>query len=311
MPALEATNPLGFLAALGALDVLERAGRAPSLAWTDDVVPTAVVTGVATIDELVHLVDADRRTWAASSPLLSWPGSQPLPDIKPDPAELSAWARHVLDSGDRAAQSLFCALAAEGALDRSGKTKPTHLHFTAGQQKFLVMVRELAESVTPEQLRLALAGPWRYESTLPSLSWDARGERVYALRATDPSKGPKREGVPGADWLAFLGLGFYPVANRNGTLVTTACDRSWKQSALRWPVWLPPLSADTIRSLLADPELVAPRAGGRLDATALRARGLACVLEAPIRRSDQGGYGSFGAPDAQADVRSMPAAAPA
>ena len=105
---------------------------------------------------------------------------------------------------------LLCALVAEGALDGNRKPSRPTLHFTAGQQKFLEMVRLLAADVDRERLREAVCGPWRYDSPLPSLSWDARGERVYAVRAINPSK-EKRLGVPGSDWLAFRGLVFYPV----------------------------------------------------------------------------------------------------
>jgi hypothetical protein len=48
------------LAALGALDILHRAGREPTLRWTDDVVPTPVLTGAADADDLVMVLDRDR-----------------------------------------------------------------------------------------------------------------------------------------------------------------------------------------------------------------------------------------------------------
>ena len=66
-------------------------------------------------------------------------------------------------------------------------------NFTAGRQQFLSMVRELADKVDQEALREALVGPWRRASRLPSMGWDARGERIYALRGPDPA-GEKRTG---------------------------------------------------------------------------------------------------------------------
>jgi len=301
LPALESTNPLGFLAALGVLDVLHRSGRTATLRWTDELVPHAVVTG-ASLDEVIELVLADLEGWR-SSVVLAWPENDPLHDVKPGPDQLRAWARSVWSGEDAASADLFCALVAEGALDGSGKAKPTHLHFTAGQQKFLGMLRKLASEVGPNDVREALAGPWRHASELPSLSWDSRGERVFALRGFDPSK-EKRMGIPGADWLAFLGLRFFPVANSKGSLVTTACDRGWKRSRLRWPVWAVPLSAPVVLSLLCDPGLIDENPRDRaLDAKRLAARGIHQVLEARIRRSDQGGYGSFGAAETLVDAR--------
>jgi hypothetical protein len=231
-----------------------------------------------------------------------------LDDAKPDAATAAAWAHEVAVSvaNGRAEADLFCGLVAEGAVDGSGKGKPTHLHFTAGQQLFLTMARALVEGVDAEHLREAVQGPWRDDSTLPSMSWDSRGGRPYALRASDPSK-IKRSSVPGADLLALLGLAALPVravANRyTGTLAleTTACDPRWKEGAFRWPLWAVPLSLTVVRSLLSDPALVdvgrrrrrADRPGAR-PADVLAARGVLRVLEAPIRRTDQGGYGSFG-----------------
>ncbi|MGH4001071.1 MAG: type I-G CRISPR-associated protein, Cas3-extension family [Pseudonocardiaceae bacterium] len=297
-PALDGTNPLGFLAALGVLDALYRAGREPALRWTADLVPMPVLRCVPDEDELVEIVDADRAHWQ-DSVVLHGPTGDPLDDVKPPPEVHRRWAQEVVGTlGDTCADAdLFCALLAEGAVDGKGNGKPTHLHFTAGQQKFLVMVRELASRVDAERIREAIFGPWREDSPLPTLSWSSQGERIYALRAVNPSS-EKRLGVPGADWLAFLGLVFFPTRAVTGnygqpaSLKTSGCDRSWKRSALRWPLWTVPLERDTIRSLVGDSEVVGK--DRRLAPDELRARGVLQVMQAPIRRSEQGGYGSFG-----------------
>lgn len=298
LPALDGTNPLGFLAALGVMDALHRAGREPTMRWTADLVPIPVIRGVTDSDELIAAVDADRQRWQDSVVLRGPVGAQ-LDDVKPPPAVHSRWAAEVVDTlGDtRADADLFCALLAEGAVDGKGNAKPTHLHFTAGQQKFLAMVRELASRVDAERIREAIFGPWREDSPLPTLSWSSQGERIYAVRAVNPSS-EKRLGVPGADWLAFLGLVFFPtraVSGNSGqpaSLRTSGCDRSWKRSALRWPLWTVPLERDTIWSLVGDSAVVGQ--DRRLSPDELRVRGVLQVMQAPIRRSEQGGYGSFG-----------------
>jgi hypothetical protein len=286
---LVGTNPLAFLAALGAMDVVRRSrpSCSPTLRWTDGLTPQAVLQGPRDIDDLIQLCDSDRQHWL-SSPLLSpLNGAKPPPDLRMKPGELRAWAAHVAVSPNRADADLFCALVSEGAVAGNGDTKPTHLDFTAGQQRFLDMLRHLASAVTPPDFDEALRGPWRYESTLPSLGWDSRGERIYALRGTDPA-GEKRTGVPGADWLAFLGLAFFPVATSDTSLLTTGCSEAWKRGWFRWPLWSPPIEAKTIRSLVGDPTIATE------STEVWCSRGLSMVLEAPIRRSAQGGYGSFG-----------------
>lgn len=294
LPALEGTNPLGFLAALGVLDILARTGCEARLRWTNELVPHAVVSGVDSLDSILYMLDSDRLDWAEST-VLKFPKNWPLADVKPVDMVLRAWFRAMSETHTRRVDSdLLCAIVAEGAFDGKGNAKPTHLHFTAGQQQFLEMVRALASGVDIDRLHEGICGPWAYDSNLPSLSWDVRGERIYAVRATDPSK-DKRFGVPGADWLAFRGLVFYPVKSVNGSLRTTACDWEWKRSAFRWPLWSVLCTCDVARSIVADPALVSR--GAALEPHDLAARGIISVLQAPIRRTDQGGYGSFGAPE--------------
>lgn len=280
------TTPLGFLTALGALDVASNAAIEPAtLHWTEELVPRAVLRGARDLDELLDWAVADLENWR-QSPVLTLPST----DIKPPSDVLHYWTGSMV-TADRRHVSLFAALLAEGARAGTNAAKPTHLHFTAGQQQFLTMVRTLAQAVDRAALAEALVGPWRYESTLPTLGWDTRGERMYALRGTDPST-ERRTGVPGADWLAFLGLAFLPVFAQEGRLVTTGCDASWKSGGLTWPLWRGPLTAPVARSLLGF-------AGLRDEPEQLRqARGVFRMLRAPISRSDQGGYGSFRAAQA-------------
>jgi hypothetical protein len=291
MSGLAGTDPLGLFAALGALDVAHRAGWSAALRWTDDVVPTAVLNGVDSVDDLAELVVADARRWLRST-VLTWgpAGGPPLRDAKPSPGDLRSWIAAALedDAEGRASVDLLTALLAEGALANKGESKPTHFHFTAGQQQFLVMVRTLAEAVTPEHIVEAVIGPWQRRSPLPVLGWEAGGERVYALRAIKPAT-EKKLGTPGADWLGFLGLTFFPVAARNGRLETTGCTPDWKRGSFRWPLWTVAIGPDVVRSVLADSSLTA------LDERRRRARGVARIVQAPIRRTDQGGYGSFAA----------------
>jgi hypothetical protein len=300
LPALSGTNPLGFLAALGVLDAVYSVRPEASLRWTDELVPHALIGDAGDLDLILDVLDRDRESWMAST-VLGFPSDVPLKDAKPDDARLRGWFKAAADTrGPQQDADLLCAIVAEGAFDGNRNAKPTHLHFTAGQQQFLEMARTLASTADRERLHEAICGPWAYDSPLPSFSWDARGERVYAVRATNPSK-EKRLGVPGADWLAFRGLLFYPVTRTvNGSLRTTACDSAWKRSAFRWPLWSVPGRRDVVRSLVADRTLIAD--GARLRAEVLDARGVFSVLRAPIRRTDQGGYGSFGSPEVLASA---------
>lgn len=302
LPALRGRNPLGLFAALGVLDVVSNAlpDRTITLRWTEGLESHAVVGGADSIEQIIELCDHDRKRWA-TSPVLAWgPNGTPLDDLKPSLPDLRRWIEVVSATywatGDDRDVALLAGLVAEGAAAGKGDAKPTHFHFTAGQQKFLVMVRLLQREVAMEHFREALVGPWTYSSTLPVLGWDARGERIWALRGFNPS-GDKKRGVPGADWLAFLGLRYFPVAlhtNRRGVvpLATTGCELGWKSGSFSWPLWGVPLTSDVVGSLLADTRVLQMATHGR------RRLGVTEVMTAGIRRSDQGGYGSFGPPSA-------------
>ena len=293
LTGLDGANPLGFLAALGVLNVLSDAapaGTTPTLAWSyrgawRPVVSSGEVS--LSVEMVAEMVMADLATWRKEPAIdLEYDGVR---DLKPLPAVYRAYLERLVAKAEperRRSVDLAVAFATDVAVDGNGNTKPTALHFTAGRQTFLAMVKELVEETRPEDLLEALRGPWRYERSLPVLKWDATVFREYALRADDPSK-EEPNGVPGADWLAFRGLSFIRVAPRGRQIQTTGCFGEWKTGGFRWPLWSSALTRETVRSVLAHPRLQ------DLQERERRARGIAVVFEARIRRSEQGGYGSF------------------
>jgi len=290
LPGLIGTNPLGFLAALGTLDVVHRSGLAPTLRWTDDIEPVARLAGVDSVDQIAALVDADRLVWL-DSPVLTWSpeGGGPPVDLKVSQSDLRKWIDATLIRDDRCHADLMAALLAEGPLADTGDSKPTHLHFTAGNQLFLKAVRAFVTALTAADYISAFANDREVRTELKLLGWRAGSERGHALSRRAPAAEP-RSGRPGADWLAFLGLTYFPVANHAQRLVTTGFSVGWKRGAFRWPLWTRALPSDVVRSVLGDTSL------GGLNNASLALRGVSRVLEAPVRRSDQGGYGSFGLP---------------
>lgn len=291
LPPLRGRNPRGFLAALGALDVATR--RLPdlrvTLAWTDGIEPVALLAGPRDLGHLVELCLADRERWA-DSPVLAWgPDGSPAADLKVPPERVGDWFRAALQTGDRCDSDLLAALVAEGPVSGKAESKPTQLHFTAGQQRFLDIARRLRLASTIEALEEALGGPWRFADPAPDLAWEAGAERLHAHRALAPTKEASTpRGVPGADWLACLGLRFLPVIAQDERLRTTGCVGAWKRETFTWPLWTDSLPAT----------VVAPLCGR--DLTSLHPddrtlMGVHRLLRARIRRSDQGGYGSFGA----------------
>lgn len=303
LTGLDGSNPLGFLAALGVLRVVDPGGR---LWWVDEGGWFPVLAYEGDLDALVARLLADVATWETDPALgLAWsegglcPPGQPgaVRDLKPPPKLMRAFLAGLVGTGEGRALETAAAYGTELAVDNNGNVKPTALHFTAGRQTFLAMVAQLQRGVRHEHLREALVGPWTGAGTLPTLSWDASVSRNYALRASDPSK-EKRGGNPGADWLAFVGLAAFPVYPRprprfrtdteaRWQAVTTGVRGGWKDSVFTWPLWTAPCTWPVAKSLVSLPRLDASGAAERV------ARGIGAVFASGILRSEQGGYGSF------------------
>jgi len=238
------------------------------------------------MEALITGLDSDRRECVDDPALaLKYDGKR---DLKPPPSAFRAYLTQLTEpssANDRRSIDWAAAFATDVASDNNGNTKPTALHFTAGQQQFLQMVAELVSKVGHDELHEALKGPWTYTRSLPVMGWDATGSRDYALRASDPSTA-KKLGVPGADWLAIRGLTFLPTVPRASRIMTTGCVGGWKDGRFRWPLWTVALNAAVVRSVLCqDVEAMTRQERA--------ARGIGVVFSSGIKRSDQGGYGSF------------------
>jgi hypothetical protein len=299
LTGLDGQNPLGYFAALGLLRVLDAQPRSesappPRLWFESDGRELAHVESPLSIDAIVEAVVADARddschaalglTYDDKGLLVPPEAEGAIRDLKPSPEA----ARTFLDAMtrlDRPTADLAASLFSELVQDNNGNTKPTAFHFAAGQQRWLDMTRALRRGVHADHVRAALLGPWEEVIELPSMAWDSSVARNYALRATNPST-EKRGTVPGAHWLAVLGLSFFPVIVRRGRLVTTRVEGGWKDSVFTWPIWSAPASVPVVTSLLRTDVR-------RLNAAERAAMGVTRCFESAILRSDQGGYGSF------------------
>ena len=301
LAGLEGTNPLGFLAALGVQVAFAGEDEQARLWWSDDITPRAVVDDEFTVERIVDQALRVVARWEQSpavNPRRLDGSAMPKGDeLKLGPSDVRNYLRSGVDDPGDHSSALTSALVAEGSLDKQGVAKPSDLYFTAGQQKFLDMIREILRGVRRKDILVSLTGPWDYQNELPSLGWDVVDDRVYALRANDPApkSGPDPKRInPGAEALAVLGLSLHPVfAGRERTL-TQGCSGSWKAGHYSWPLWRRPASLHGVKSLLAH-AYDHPTAMDRR--IWFRAWGVVTILRSPIHRSGQGGYGTFGPPE--------------
>ena len=294
LTGLEGTNPLGFLAALGVQTVFADEDEQPRLWWSTDVTPHAIVDEDFSIDRIADQVLARAVRWkdcAATNPRHSDGTPFPKGDELKLAAEDIGIYLHRSCTGDTGG-NLAAALVAEGSLDNNGVAKPSDLYFTAGQMKFLRMARAVLDEVERNEVLAGLVGPWAYASKLPSLGWDVTDDRIYALRANNPAPDKKLTN-PGPEALAVFGLSRHPVFGARDRTLTQGCSGSWKTGYYSWPLWNRPATPNAVKSLLAH---------ACDHAAAYRSRwypswGISSVLRSPIRRSSQGGYGTFGPPE--------------
>lgn len=288
---LPGDNPLGFLAALGAQVAMAEQGADHCLHWTDEPIPHPVLSPACGLDEVARVVRSVARAWL-DGPALD---ESINPGLKLKRDEIREYLHRGRAAGSSG--SLAACLLAENSLDNSLKAKPSDLYFTAGQQKFVSMARTILGEVTEEEIVDDMTQPWSYRSERESLMWDTVDDRLHALSHADPTKSqnPKRTN-PGAEALAVLGLSRYPCfASPQGTL-TQGCSGSWKRGRFVWPLWTVPATGRAVRSLLAQAGMPAESGAARRRRQWYRSWGLSRIMQSQIRRSDQGGYGTFGPP---------------
>lgn len=270
LDALDGSNPLAFLAALGALRVLSRVFPEQNIglaweqrlgAWRPALItakPMDELTVVKALYENCLKLDAmfsrellavsevtgpkNKKGEAGYKDKLKFPIQalrafcQASVILTPEAAEFAAtWAGETAITGDEGAEL----------------ARRTRFDFTAGQQAFIKMIRDLRRVCTLEDLRNSLFIGWRYSTAATSMRWDTQDEkRQYALQAVDPTNGSQNPTTAdiGANFLAVEGLSMFPLVPDRWASQPGFGRESW-----RWPIWKMSLSVDTVRSLLTLP----------------------------------------------------------
>ncbi|MEW6249642.1 MAG: hypothetical protein AB1716_03265 [Planctomycetota bacterium] len=256
---LDGANPLAFLAALGVLRAASDSGlERPRLSWRSQGAwrPVLHLPAAVSADDLIAQLHRQLAA-AARNPALDIGD-----DLAIGPAVWRAAAQAAVVARDMLAADFLAAFGCDALVDEKGLIRSTALCMMsgAGHQHFLKGMRDILSSVQPNHLHKALFAPWRYDDPLQRLSLrlDPLDDRRYALRRDDPKEARTRErgNMLGANSLAALGMSLLPALPVAGTLETTGFrgqrrnDRRWT-----WPIWGVPLALDSIRSVLALPEL--------------------------------------------------------
>ncbi len=283
LDGLNGSSPLCFLAALGILRLTSERGS--RLGFRDDGSFRPFIAGFT--GDLGEVVAADA---AGDSPPQAWrlayqkSGKRPreVRDLKPPPGVFGHFLEQGLEewlAGHEEKVAYGSAFGSSVAVDGKGNTKPTALHFSAGQQEWLATV---------EEIRVAVTADWARESLFEgqslrvgaNLRWDPGADRNRALMAIDPS-GEKTVVDAPLEWLAFRALPLLPAFPRGSRLLTTCVHGHGDEMTMTWPLWTGAASVSTVRSLL-----VASQGDGP------PCRGVFAVCRSRIQRTTQG-YGNF------------------
>ena len=285
--ALDGANPLGFLAAVGAVrlcDLLWPGGEV-RMRWMREARWVPALSGIpAESEEELCAALAERAPWA---PLDAF--DRLGKNLTVSREEFGETARRVvrqMGSSDRAAADFLAAFGNEVyEEEKKGRITYTDLCFItgSGHQDFLGSASALARAAGAAHLRAALFLPWRRTDKGNSFRWDPEDAKEYALRWRDPSIGGAST-VWGANRLAFEALPFYPTVPAGSTLRTTAFNTNAGAHEFTWPIWIQAASADSIRSLVGMRPLQEPTP----DREALSAMGVAEVFRAQRVRIGQG-----------------------
>jgi CRISPR-associated endonuclease/helicase Cas3 len=299
LDALDARNPVAFLAALGALRLAtDSAGAEVRLHWhrhdgnwSPVCDSDAIADGDALVDAIVRgheARDLDRE--------LGWERDI----LKLSREDVRRLIEERLRGGQPWSAAAVAACVAELPERRNGWAPYTPLRLIPrmGRARFLETARKLSGSRTVEEdLRAALFGSWRY-SKGNNLAWDPGATlpvRAYAAEAPTHF-GPLA--VPGAMLLAVAALPLFPLM---GTRRTGACRGFGRDGRrLTWPVWTSPMTLQAVRCLLGLPALYRPEP----DLRVLARHGVAIRLSAPRARFGSDGWVlGWGEPVVTGDAR--------
>ena len=143
--------------------------------------------------------------------------------------------------------SFVSAFGCESCTDRNGRVIPTELQLItgSGHQYFLETFGTLMESITIDQLRRSLFGPWTYQDPRLSFRWEPLDDRRYAVCWEDPSNTEVRT-EHGANLLAANALPLFPVAPLLRAAATTGFHDYKDYTYMTWPMWQQPQSIDVM-----------------------------------------------------------------
>jgi hypothetical protein len=261
LPALDGRLPLGFLAALGVTRLVDAAGHAATLAWSErDASAVLHGEGLSDMDDVVgvlcDVVEQMPDGVLVPDGVVGFPPPGEAPDkLRLTPPKLRELFESLAHLGSTdVLHDWVSSLVTDLALDAQGRSAHTLYGAFSGKQSMYTMLTKPLELVRrrPELLREAIEG-WK---RVDGVTGEYLDHQVLFDAADSPSGESRERGVPGATWLALMS---YPLIRTTSTDGRRATSTGWYTSGrrvrLRWPLWRNPLDLAAIRALWESPLL--------------------------------------------------------
>jgi hypothetical protein len=259
IPALDGRSPLGFLAALGLLNLLNQLATEPvRLSFTPGVANAVIHSPMATLDE----IQASLAELAAGAPpggaivgldpgfpLPAGTGKDPMRNPRQDYRHFAARIRQLDESA--AAHWLPC-LFTDLAVDRDGRAALTPFAAPRAKQSTRTFFAKSLSMVRTDTgwIREALTA-WR---RVEGVTGEYLDYRVLNSPVDNPEGRKEAErGVPGATWLATMALPLLRLTGDGQNTAATLWHRTGRRSVMIWPLWRQPLDRHAVQALIEHP----------------------------------------------------------
>jgi hypothetical protein len=275
LSALDGTNPLGFLAALGAFRLLSIENSRVTMTWqlfNGTWRPTLFGIQVP-LDQMGNELHAaigklDKSVWSFD---------KKLPFAAARLRQEACNAVRTVSSTSRGPADAIAALGVECYVDAKGNFKDTALRMVrAGDssgQGLLAYGKRILDSTTATEIHNVITEAWLYHDRQCALRWDPVEDRGYALQWGNPSDDGALS-VRAANCLALAAMTTLPTIPTKGQAETTGFGlREPKQSSFTWPIWKHPVTLEIATSLMAMSDLQSEHPPRR----ELECRGIAAV----------------------------------
>ena len=324
IPGIDGSTPLGFLAALGLLQVVDDHFRQdtsepasvvtpsrPRLSWAKEDTWRPVLHGVDSLQALVDVLDRDRTAWA-DSPLLSFryvkqekQGPKAVGGLKAPLAVVRAWSRLRRDERDESTLAYGAALFCSEVTEVNKKPATAEDHASLGiavdpsvpmeltvERNFLDLTARNAQFLEQVEIIRDYLSPVRIHAALESgkPDYDAPRTLDWDPSADTPGAiytGFRRGFLPVHEWLGFRALRLFPLASAGSKVQMTSCTGRRLDGTFTWPLWEAPASLDAVASLIAHPALTG------LTAEERHAFGISALFTAGLTKKADGYTGTL------------------